>query len=156
MEIENSIEGVVFKPLQPFEDDRGWLAETFRSDEASVIPAMSYVSVTHGRMVRGPHEHLEQTDRFVFAGPGEFHVKLWDNRPESPTYGNAKTIMAGEKNPVILTVPPRIVHGYVNVSEHDAWVMNFPDRLFMGEDKKEKVDEVRYEGVEDGPFSMEE
>jgi dTDP-4-dehydrorhamnose 3,5-epimerase len=55
---------------------------------------------------------------------------------------------------VIVTVPPRVVHGYTNVSDGDAWVLNFPNRLFAGEGKKSPVDEVRHEDADDSEFSM--
>ena len=110
---------------------------------------MSYVSCTKPGISRGPHEHMEQTDVFTFIGPGDFEVHLWDNRTESPTYMNKMVVIAGEQNNITVVVPPRIVHGYENISDRDAMVLNYPDKLFKGQDKKEKVDEIRHEDQED-------
>ena len=144
---EGNIEGVVIRPLQKFSDGRGWLAESFRDDELpnGFTPAMSYISLTHPGETRGPHEHVEQTDLFCFAGPGSFMVRLWDNRSTSPTYGNSMELFAGEDNACTIMIPPGIVHGYKNVSEYDAFYVNYPDRMYAGEGKSEPVDEIRHE-----------
>jgi dTDP-4-dehydrorhamnose 3,5-epimerase len=153
---EGKIEGVEIRPAVRRVDQRGWLAEIFRLDEMSKerIPVMGYVSMTRPGVSRGPHEHREQTDVFGFVGPGSLRIKLWDNRKNSSTYGIMQSVDVGDVNPVIVTVPPGIVHGYQNISSMDAMVLNFPDRLFAGKGRKQPVDEIRYENVENAPFLM--
>lgn len=153
---DGEIEGVDFRPAVTYSDDRGWLSEIFRTDEtpAAQLPAMSYVSVTHPGATRGPHAHREQTDLFAFFGPGRFRVRLWDNRPESTTFGRTITIEAGSGNPLMVTVPPGVVHGYTNIADEDAWVINLPNRLFAGNNRNQPVDEVRYENDAESPFQM--
>lgn len=153
---DGDIDGLVFRAAVKHTDERGWLAEIFRSDEVpdDTMPAMSYVSVTLPGVTRGPHKHNSQTDMFGFFGPGTFRIRFWDDRDGSPTRGNRVTKEVGEDNPTIAVVPPGIVHGYTNISEIEAWVMNFPNRLFAGEGRREPVDEVRYEDIPDHPFSM--
>ena len=87
---KGQIEGVVIKKLVKHVDERGFLVETFRIDELpeGLRPVMSYVSYTEPGITRGPHEHKAQTDIFSFIGPGNFMVKLWDNRRDRKTYGN--------------------------------------------------------------------
>ena len=145
------IEGVTVQPLKRFTDARGWLMELFRADEmpAGQFPAMAYLSITHPGVMRGPHEHVDQTDSFAFVGPGTLKVGLWDRRPQSPTRGCAMTIVGGEENPVAVVIPAGVVHGYCNISGVDCWVLNFPNRLFRGKGRAEPVDEIRYEGTED-------
>lgn len=142
-----AIDGVVFRAMARHYDNRGWLAETFRSDEidTEIMPVMSYVSVTHPGIARGPHEHSEQTDLFAFAGPGNFKLKLWDNRKNSPTHGNTVTTIVGEDNPTAVIVPPGVIHAYKNISVADAWALNFPNRLYAGTERKGPVDEIRHE-----------
>ena len=62
---------------------------------------------------------------------------------------------AGEQNPVMIIVPPGIVHGYKNISDKDAWCINVPDKLYRGEDRKETVDEIRWEEKSDSPYKIE-
>ncbi len=73
-----AINGVVVRDLRKFVDERGWLAELFRHDEldAEYFPTMSYISSTEPGVQRGPHEHLEQADFFVFIGPSNFKMRL--------------------------------------------------------------------------------
>ena len=152
------IEGVHLIELKRYEDERGHLMETFRRDElpVPVEPAMSYMSITKQGQSRGPHEHREQTDVFSFTGPGKFVLKLWDNREDSSTFGNYLEMEVGEGRPATVIVPPGVVHGYKNLSDWPAMVINYPDRLYRGEGKKREVDEIRHEDNPDSPFKVED
>ena len=154
---EGEIDGVTIRPLKRFNDPRGWLMEVFRADEmpSDVMPAMGYVSLTRPGVTRGPHEHVAQTDTFAFVGPGNLRVTLWDKRASSRTRGRKFAIVAGEDNPVAMIIPPGVVHCYQNISDHDGWVLNFPNRLYAGQGKKEKVDEIRYEDSGSGALLAE-
>ncbi len=149
---EGEIKGVLIEKINKFYDKRGFLAETFRIDNLpkEIRPMMSYISYTKPGITRGPHEHKEQTDIFCFMGPGNFKIKLWDNREESDNYGNCLEVIGGKDNPIRVVVPPGVVHGYKNISkEVDGMVLNYPDKLYRGWDKKEEVDEIRHEDKED-------
>lgn len=155
---KGQIEGVVIKKLVKYVDERGFLIETYRLDELpeNIKPAMSYVSYTEPGVSRGPHEHEKQTDVFSFIGPGNFLIRLWDNRKNSITYRNFMEVFGGQDNPVTVIVPPAVVHGYKNVSKTErGMVLNFPDRLFMGWGKQELVDEIRHETDINSTFTME-
>ena len=152
------IDGVIIKILTKHLDHRGFLCETFRADElpSSLTPVMSYVSYTEPGIARGPHEHVNQTDIFAMLGPGNFFVKIWDNRKDSSSYGSFMELYAGEDNPVTVIIPPGVVHSYKNISINTrGMVLNYPDCLFMGEGKKEEVDEIRHEDDPNSPFQME-
>jgi len=146
------ISGVKIETLVKHVDERGFLIETFRLDTLpdDLSPQMSYVSYTEPGVARGPHEHVEQTDIFAFIGPGNFRIQLWDNRDKSPTFKNSMMFFGGEDNPVLVVVPPGVVHGYKNISKTvRGMVLNYPDRLFMGRGKKGSVDEIRHEDAGD-------
>lgn len=141
------IEGVEIRQLKKYVDERGWLSELFRHDElaAEFHPVMSYISVTEPGITRGPHEHVDQADLFCFIGPSNFKIRLWDNREASPTYRNVVTQFVGADNPASVLVPRGIVHAYRNVGSTGGVVINCPNRLFMGEGKREPIDEIRHE-----------
>ncbi len=149
----SSIEGVIVRPLSRFSDSRGWLIELYRDDEptGTLEPTMGYLSMTRAGVERGPHEHAEQSDGFAFLS-GEFELHLWENRPGSPEGYEVHKV--GEANPVFVVVPPGVVHAYRNVGAGDAFVLNFPDKLYAGWGKKEPVDEIRHEGDADSPFKL--
>lgn len=167
-----TIEYVRIIPLPAIKDERGQLTEMWRNDyevehgtPESGPPIMGYASVTLPGVQRGPHQHRDQTDMFVFVGPGKMEVSLWDVRKESPTYGNKMVFIANEiadmytgdhNDNSLLTrveIPPRVIHAYRNIDSQPSMVLNFPDRLYAGVLKKQLVDEVRWEGVPEEEFT---
>lgn len=148
------IKGLVIRKINKHEDGRGWLAEFFRSDEIEYKPEMSYISVTKPGVIRGPHEHKEQSDMFVFFGQGKFELHLWDRRENSETKGEYYKEIFGEDNPTVIIVPPGVVHGYKNISNIDAMSINLPDRLYKGKNKTEEVDEIRWELDPESPYKI--
>lgn len=152
------IEGVVIKHLRKFVDSRGWLAELFRQDELDpqFYPAMAYTSATNPGVTRGPHEHVDQADFFCFMGPSNFKVRVWDNRPQSETFNYVTTLVAGEDNPTSVLIPAGVVHAYQNIGSIPGIVLNCPNRLYMGEGKKEKIDEIRHEDDPQTIYRMED
>jgi len=156
---KGKIHDVVVYPLKKYVDERGWLAELFRRDEIAeeFYPAMAYISVTEPNFQRGPHEHTEQADLFCFIGTGNFKLRLWDNREDSPTFRCRMTIYVGADNPQAVIIPKGIVHAYKNVSlTEKGVVINCPNRLFMGEGKSGEIDEIRHEDDPDTIFTMED
>ena len=158
--MDSKIEGVHIFGVDKFEDDRGWLIELFRLDclKEENHPKMGYVSMTLPGVVRGPHEHKHQLDMFIFIGPGDFELHLWEQREEGdllPSYssGNSWTQpytihekhTFGKSNPAVVVVPPGVVHAYKNVSEELGLVLNFPNQLYAGPGRNYPVDEIRYE-----------
>jgi dTDP-4-dehydrorhamnose 3,5-epimerase len=148
------IKGVIVKKLNKNNDERGWLTEIFRDDETDYKPVMSYISSTKPGVIRGPHEHTQQSDCFVFAGPGDFELHLWDRRVKSETEGEYERIAVGEKNPTLVIVPPGVVHGYKCVSKTDGLCINLPDKLYKGKGKKEEIDEIRWELDPSSPYKI--
>jgi dTDP-4-dehydrorhamnose 3,5-epimerase len=169
------IPSVLFALIKPFKDDRGNLAEFWRIGDLELDtpplgevyePVMGYMSFTNPGRVRGPHEHREQSDLFVFAGPGAFELHLFDyiRHPKTgeiapknwfhlpvgdPDHGPPNCI------PVAVMVPPGIVHGYKCISDVPGLVINLPDRLYRGPSGKDEVDEIRHEDDPNSPFKIE-
>ncbi len=147
------MEGLEVREIPIYEDQRGWLGEIIRADETNFKPVMAYLSMTEPGVVRGPHEHREQTDYFCLIG--SFRLYFWDNRKTSPNYQENK-IISTSNIPTIVVVPPGIVHAYRNIGEGKGFVINLPDRLFRGWGKAEAVDEIRYENDLSSPFRIRE
>ena len=148
------MQDVIIKKLNKYTDERGWLTEIFRRDELEFTPAMSYVSLTNPGVVRGPHEHVAQSDCFVFLGPGNFRLYLWDRRESSATKGETLELEVGADNPTLVIVPPGVVHGYKCISDIPALSINLPDKLYKGPGKKEEIDEIRWEIDPASPYKI--
>jgi len=134
--------------LYAHRDQRGHLIELFREDILASygfkLPRMGYISWTHPGILRGPHEHMHQTDVFVFV-EGQWKLTLLDNNRFSDGFGEVVSYEFGKSKPAIVVIPPRIIHGYRNIGKEMSFVLNFPDKLYAGWNKKYPVDEVRYE-----------
>ena len=148
------INNVIIKILPKYTDDRGWLTEAFRSDELDYDPAMGYVSLTNPGVIRGPHEHVAQSDCFIFVGPGSFKLYLWDRRETSSTNGEKLEIEVGADHPTLVIVPPGVVHGYKCISDTPAISINLPDKLYKGKGKQEEIDEIRWEKDPESPYRI--
>lgn len=150
------IDSIIWKPLTRHSDVRGWLIEMFRTDELppGFTPQMGYISLTAPGIVRGPHEHVGQSDCFCFIGPADFELILWDMRPGSPTHGTIQRERVGASKPMLVIVPPRVVHAYRNIGAESGLVYNFPDTLYKGLGRKEAVDEIRHELDPDSIFKV--
>ena len=150
------IKDVIVKSLRKHTDDRGWLFELYREDELpeTVHPVMAYISQTLPGIVRGPHEHNDQTDYFAFIGPSDFELTLWDARAESPTFGAKSKNIYGASNPCAVTIPPGVVHAYTNIGDQPGWVFNGPNRLYAGHGKNGPVDEIRHELDPESPYKV--
>jgi dTDP-4-dehydrorhamnose 3,5-epimerase len=149
------IDGVKVERPTRFADSRGWVMEFFRQDQApaELFPVMGYVSVTLPGVVRGPHAHVEQTDWFVFSGPGDFLLTMWDLRHDSATHRHRMTLTCGETAPAVVIIPPGVVHAYACISPHAGTTLNVPNRLYRGEGRRHPVDEVRHEDDAQSPFA---
>lgn len=153
--------GCDWYPVDIHTDKRGSSFEMHRADNPEDTNIrMGYLSWTLPGESRGPHEHTEQTDLFIFAGPGMFELRLWDIRhqPKKISVELAKELqrsyIIGNENPVKLKIMPGIVHGYKNISSVPGLVLNFPDELYRGWKKNAFADERKWELEKDNPFSM--
>jgi dTDP-4-dehydrorhamnose 3,5-epimerase len=153
-----AIQDVVVRDLRKYVDERGWLAELFRHDELAeeFYPRMAYISQSEPQVQRGPHEHVHQADFFCFIGPSNFKVRLWDNRSDSATYRNMMTLFVGADNPKSVLIPKGVVHAYRNVGHGVGVVINFTNRLFMGVNRSEEIDEIRHEDEPDTIFRIDD
>jgi len=133
------IQGVNVKPLKLIADERGYLMEMMRSDDPFFQKfGQSYVSVAYPGVVKGWHFHKVQTDHFVIV-KGMMKVVLYDQRECSPTKGLINEFFMGEKNPILVTIPPGVVHGMKGIGTEPAMLVNVPTELY----KYDKPDEYR-------------
>jgi dTDP-4-dehydrorhamnose 3,5-epimerase len=156
--VEGEIDGVKTYELREFKDERGSLIELFRHDELAeeFCPVMAYISFSKPGILRGPHEHVDQADLFCFMGPSTFNIRLWDNRTNSVTFNNTTSLFVGEEKPTAIIVPRGVVHAYKNVGAVDGMVINCPNRLYMGPNRSEPIDEIRHEDDPDTSFRMDQ
>lgn len=143
------IHGVNVKPLKVIADERGYLMEMMRRDDPFFQKfGQTYVSVAYPGVVKGWHYHKLQTDHFVIV-KGMMKVVLYDDREGSPTKGAVNEFFMGEKNPILITIPPMVWHGMKGIGTEPAMLVNCPTEPY---DYKEP-DEIRCDPhVNDIPY----
>ena len=131
------IKGVEVKELRTIPDERGRLTEILRNDE-SVFNKFGqvYVTTAYPGVVKGWHYHKVQTDNMAVVS-GMMKIVLYDSREPSPTYGQINEIFAGVHNPVLVTIPPYVFHGFKCISENEAIVVNIPTEVYKYDDPDE-------------------
>jgi dTDP-4-dehydrorhamnose 3,5-epimerase len=124
--MDKSIDGVILKDLLVIPDERGWLMEILRCDDSLFNKfGQVYLSTAYPGTVKAWHYHKKQTDNFTCV-KGMMKVALYDARKDSPTYKVLMEIFVGEKNPILIHVPPNIYHGFKAIGIETAFFISIP------------------------------
>lgn len=136
------IHGVKTKHLRVIPDERGWLMEILRADDADLFKKFGqvYVSATYPGVVKAWHYHQRQIDNFACVA-GMIKLVLVDTRKGSPTEGAVNEFFLGTQNPLLVQVPTLVYHGWKCVSTETAVVVNVPSEPYHYADP----DELRLE-----------
>ena len=132
------IEGVKSKTLRVIPDDRGWLMEILRADDSDLFTKFGqvYVSATYPGVVKAWHYHQRQIDNFSCIS-GIVKLVLIDTRPGSPTEGAVNEFWVGTQNPILVQVPNLVYHGWKNIGQEVALVVNVPTEPYRYGDPDE-------------------
>jgi dTDP-4-dehydrorhamnose 3,5-epimerase len=113
--------------------------EILRSDDALFEKfGQVYLSTVYPGVVKGWHYHKVQTDHFAII-KGMAKVVLYDERDGSPTRGELMELFIGEQNPMLLKIPPLVLHGVKGVGAEPAYMINCPTEPY----DPDKPDEFR-------------
>lgn len=124
------IDGVSVKRLRVIPDERGFLMEMLRSDDDMFTEfGQVYLSVAYPGIVKGWHYHKLQTDYFTVV-KGMLKVVLYDRREGSPTHGEINEFFIGEKNPILISIPPGVVHGVKATGSEAGYLVNCPNKTY--------------------------
>ena len=133
------IDGVVVKHLKVIPDERGYLMEMLRADDAFYQQfGQVYLTAVYPGVVKGWHYHQLQTDHFVCV-KGMAKVVLYDRRETSTTQGEVNEFFMGERNNILLVIPPGVLHGMKGVGTEIAIIINTPTHTY----KYDAPDEFR-------------
>ena len=114
---------VVVDPVV-FEDERGFLMETWRADrfKAAGIDArfvQDVYSRTSEGAIRGLHYQVENPQgKLVRVVRGEIFDVAVDLRRSSPTYGQWVAEQLSEGNRRLVWIPPGFAHGFMVMSDY--------------------------------------
>jgi dTDP-4-dehydrorhamnose 3,5-epimerase len=122
---------VTFRDLVTHTDERGTLFELFDPrwgwhDDPVVS---TYVFTVRPGVAKGWALHREEEHRYAMI-QGELLVVLYDERPDSPTYGLVSEIFLSEHRRRLMSIPKSVWHAVRNVGSGDAMVVNFATATF--------------------------
>jgi len=126
------------KKLRVMPDERGWLMEILRADEADLFSKFGqvYVSATYPGVVKAWHYHKHQVDHFACVS-GMVKLVLIDTREDSPTNGAVNEFFLGTHNPMLVQVPNLVYHGWKCISTEPSLVVNVPTEPYRYTDPDE-------------------
>jgi dTDP-4-dehydrorhamnose 3,5-epimerase len=116
------IEGVKIKEIVTHSDDRGFFREILRDDD-NLLEKFGQTSQTtsYPGVIKAFHFHKKQDDHWYVAA-GNIQAVLYDLREDSPTYKETQVVYMGENNPLLLTIPKGVAHGYRVLGNKPAMV----------------------------------
>lgn len=131
------IEGVMARRAKVIPDERGRLGEIMRCDDPWFEKfGQVYFTTTYPGIVKAWHYHSKQTDHF-YVMKGTVKVGLYDSREDCATHGTVNEIYLGEHCPGLLRIPPGVLHGWMCVSDVEAYVVNIVSEAYNYADPDE-------------------
>ncbi len=124
------IDGVAVRTAKVLPDERGRLGEIMRADDKWFEKfGQVYFTTTCPGVVKAWHFHKKQTDH-IYVVKGTIKVGLCDKRENSPTSGVVNQIYMSEHTPALLRIPPGILHGWMCVSDCEAYIVNIASEIY--------------------------
>jgi dTDP-4-dehydrorhamnose 3,5-epimerase len=129
------IAGVVIQSSTTHEDDRGTLCEImspYRPPHPAPLVYVYQFTIRPGK-IKGWHSHHLHDDR-IFISQGHVRVVLYDNRPDSPTFGFVNEIYRTEYDRTVMVIPAHVFHAHENIGSTDALFISMPTRPYNHSD----------------------
>lgn len=144
------IYGVITRHLKVIPDERGRLMEILRCDNPEFSKfGQVYMTTSYPGVVKGWHYHKRQEDN-ISVVKGMVKLVLYDQRANSPTFGEVNEFFLGEHAPMLVHIPPEVLHGFKCIGEIEAIVINLVTEPYNYDEPDEfrlppHSDEIPYE-----------
>lgn len=141
------INGVKIKKLKVFQDtpdlqqkvEPGIFMEILRDDEGLLKKfGQSNFTIAHQGMIKAFHWHKHQDDLW-FLATGKAAIILYDQRKNSPTFGQTQIIYGGQDDYKLVLIPVGVVHGYKVLSKEPCLLFYHVTKSY----NRKKPDEER-------------
>tara|TARA_Y100000590_G_scaffold464704_1_gene634813 strand:- start:1314 stop:1748 length:435 start_codon:yes stop_codon:yes gene_type:complete len=118
------IEGVVITSLKKIKDERGTVMHMMRRD-SSIFKNFGeiYFSLTYPNAIKAWHMHKEMILNYACI-EGKIKFVLFDDRKNSKTKGKIQELILEPDNYFLVTVPPLIWNGFMNVGKKNSILAN--------------------------------
>ena len=133
------ITGSKTKILRVIPDERGRLMEILRQDDEFFAGfGQVYLTTVYPGVVKAWHYHQRQTDNFCCVH-GLIKLVLFDDREGSVTRREVNEFFLGDHHPLLVQIPPGVLHGFKGVGTEEALVINIPSQPY----NQQQPDEYR-------------
>lgn len=118
------IEGVKITPLKKIDDARGSVLHMMRNDN-TIFKSFGeiYFSVVYPNAIKAWHFHKETFLNYACIEE-KIKLVLFDDRKNSKIQNQIKEIILSIEKYFLVTVPPLIWNGFINISEKNAILAN--------------------------------
>ncbi len=127
--VQPLIHGVTLTPATTHIDERGTLCEILNERVHPAPIVYVYQFTIRPGMIKGWHVHYLHDDR-IFVSQGTIKVVLYDQRPDSPTYGMINEIHRSEHHRNVMVIPANVFHAHQNLGTGDALCISMPTRAY--------------------------
>src|SRR5438093_3144701 len=119
--------GVKFHDVTTQADERGHVFELYDSRWGWHPDPMvfAYMFTIRPGMAKGWGLHKIHDDRYAII-EGEMLSVLYDERPDSPTYGLVSEVVLSEHRRRLMCIPAGVWHAHRNLGQKDVKGVNFP------------------------------
>ena len=118
------IDGILVLPLRRIPDERGTVSHMLkRSDPHFKEFGEIYFSSIYPGVVKAWHLHSKTALNYACI-VGNIKLGLYDERDGSSTKGRTQTIYIGERNYALVTIPPGVWNGFMNIDVKESIVAN--------------------------------
>ena len=113
------------KKLITHTDQSGYFRELYRCDENMFgLPVQTNITMCYPGFIKAFHYHKYQSDLWYVVS-GNIRVVLID-----PETDKQEIIYMGDSNPILLSIPPNVLHGYQVLGNSPAILMYHVDSLY--------------------------
>jgi len=139
---------IIRDPIQVFRrrwnaDGRGRLMEGLRNDDKAFSEdfGQAYVTTILPGVIKAWHMHEKQTDRMLLLrGTVRFVAVLGlvAHTPEGLGPDVKMDFVVSDFDPYLIVIPPTLYHGFQNMADEEAYILNIPTKEYNRENPDEK------------------
>lgn len=144
--LATAVDGVTLTKKRVIRDNRGAVLHMLKQGSPNYDDDFGelYFSKVKFHVIKGWKLHKEYTQRIVVPS-GRVRFIIFDNREKSMSYGKNVIVDLSEENYCLLTIPPRLVYGFMGLSTEEALLANCSDGVFRtGESLSFSLEEPEY------------
>ena len=118
------IQGVIITQLKKIDDERGSVMHMLRND-SEIFSKFGeiYFSISYPKAIKAWHMHKDMILNYACI-EGKLKLVLYDDRADSKTFGKIQELTLSTDDYFLVTVPPLIWNGFVNIGNNNSILAN--------------------------------